>query len=442
MISSHGGTGKTFLYKVICSKFQSNGAIVLCTASSGITALLLPGGHTAHSMFKIPINNLSNVSYCCIPENGRCADLMRAVKCIVWDEIVPQHRYAIEALDRTLRDLKDTNKPFGGITLLMGGDFQQTLPIVPKGSCEDILDAMITRSYLWHEINVIHLHRNMRLRDDPEADSFSKWLLMIGHGENIDKNNEVEIPSDMRTADVNSLMHFVYPNLQSSSPAHPPKPDYFFQQIILAPRNSNVNDTNEILLNKMPGNTKIYYSANNIIHEPGADHHRLSFVPPEFLRSIQSSSLPPGDLKIKIGCPIILLRNLSPSKGLCNGSQMTVVDMSERVLHVHLIGGDHDGQLALIPCICLIPTSTPNFAFKFKRLQFPVRLTFAITINKAQGQSISYVGVDICIPVFAHGQLYIALSRATTKQNIKVLLPSDNTNSKTTNIVYQEAFLQ
>jgi hypothetical protein len=83
MINGHGGTGKTFLYKVICSKLRSDGAIVLCTASSGIAALLLPGGHTAHSMFKIPIDTLSPVSVCCIPKNSMRADLMRAVKCIV-----------------------------------------------------------------------------------------------------------------------------------------------------------------------------------------------------------------------------------------------------------------------------------------------------------------------------------------------------------------------
>jgi len=134
MIHGHGGTGKTFLYKVICSRLRSEGGIVLCTASSGIAALLLPGGRTAHSMFKIPIDSLSLESVCCIPKNSMCADLMRAVKCIVWDEIVPQHRYAIEALDRTLCDLRDNNNPFGGVTLLIGGDFQQTLPVIPKGS--------------------------------------------------------------------------------------------------------------------------------------------------------------------------------------------------------------------------------------------------------------------------------------------------------------------
>ena len=133
-----------FLYKVICNKLRSDGIIVLCTASSGIATLLLPGGQTAHSMFKIPINNLSSVSVCCIPKNGIRAHVMRVVKCIIWDEIVPQHRYAVETLDHTLQDLRDNNKHFGGVTVVMGGDFQQTLPMIPKGSHEQVLDATLT----------------------------------------------------------------------------------------------------------------------------------------------------------------------------------------------------------------------------------------------------------------------------------------------------------
>lgn len=87
-----------------------------------------------HSMFKIPIDTLSEVSHCRIPKNSRRADLMHAVRCIIWDEIVPQHQHAVETLDHTLRDLRNNDKPFGGVTVLMGGDFQQTLPIIPKGS--------------------------------------------------------------------------------------------------------------------------------------------------------------------------------------------------------------------------------------------------------------------------------------------------------------------
>jgi hypothetical protein len=439
MINGHGGTGKTFLYKVICSKLRSYGVIVLCTASSGIAALLLPGGRTAHSMFKIPIDTLSAASICCIPKNSLRADLMRAVKCIVWDEIVPQHRYAIEALDRTLRDLRDNDDPFGGVTLLMGGDFQQILPVIPKGSRQQILDATVTRSPLWNTIEIIHLHQNMRLRDDPEAEQFGEWLLQIGHGQNSDESGKIKIPRDICSNNIESLMNFIYPNINS---APPPPPEYFLNRMILAPRNSDVNTVNETLLDKMNGDAKTYYSADQILHESGADDHNHLLPTPEFLRSIKSASLPPGELKLKIGCPLILLRNLSPSIGLCNGSRMILIGMSERVLQVRLIGGDKDGQLALIPRISLIPTSTPNHSFKIKQRQFPVRLAFAITINRSQGQSVKYIGVDLRIPVFAHGQLYVALSRVTTKQNLKVLLPHDNIDSKTNNVVYEEALLQ
>lgn len=193
----------------------------------------------------------------------------------------------------------------------------------------------------------------------------------------------------------------------------------------------------------MSGDVKTYYSADQIIRESGADDHSHLLVAP-LTCSTRVSSLCEihGELRIKIGCPLILMRNLSPSIGLCNGSRMIVVGMSERVLQVRLIGGDHDGQLALILRISLIPTSTPNYTFKIRRRQFPVRLAFAITINRSQGQSVKYVGLDLRIPVFAHGQLYVALSRVTTKRNLKVLLPHDNLDSKTHSVVYEEALLQ
>jgi hypothetical protein len=264
---------------------------------------------------------------------------------------------------------------------------------------------------------------------------------LIGRGENSDDTNKIEIPKDIRSNDITSLMNFIYPDLQSSPP---PPPDYFLNRMILAPRNSDVSDVNDTLLDKMTGDTKTYYSADEVIHEPGADDDSHLPITPEFLRSVNSTSLPPGELKVKIGCPLILLRNLSPSHGLCNGSRMIVTGMSERVLQVCLLGGDHNGEVALIPRISLIPTSTPAFTFKIKRRQFPVRLAFAITINRAQGQSVKYVGLDLRIPVFAHGQLYVALSRlgVTTKKNLKILLPTDNLDSKTNNVAYHDVLLQ
>jgi hypothetical protein len=120
---------------------------------------------------------------------------------------------------------------------------------------------------------------------------------------------------------------------------------------------------------------------------------------------------------------------------------MIVTGFSERVLQIQLLGGDHDGQSALIPRISLIPTSMPNFTFKIRRRQFPVHLAFAMTINRAQNQSVKYVSLDLRASVFTHGQLYVAFSRVLARRNLKVLLAKENLHLQTNNIVYDDALL-
>ncbi len=82
--------------------------------------------------------------------------------------------------------------------------------------------------------------------------------------------------------------------------------------------------------------------------------------------------------------------------------------------------------------------------FQLVRHQFPIRLAFAMTINKAQGQTIPYMGLDLRNPVFAHGQLYVALSRVQAKKNIIILVKNDHIEDKsnvyTKNIIYKEIF--
>ncbi|KIK37585.1 hypothetical protein CY34DRAFT_92477, partial [Suillus luteus UH-Slu-Lm8-n1] len=82
-LNGPGGTGKTFVYNTVCNKIRSMGWIVLCVASSGIAALLLRGGRTAHSMFKIPIGNLHDQSTCNVSKESKLADLFRMTKLII-----------------------------------------------------------------------------------------------------------------------------------------------------------------------------------------------------------------------------------------------------------------------------------------------------------------------------------------------------------------------
>jgi len=90
-------------------------------------------------------------------------------------------------------------------------------------------------------------------------------------------------------------------------------------------------------------------------------------------------------------------------------------------IDAEIVVGQHAGQRVFLPRIPLCPSDDDMFPFRFKRKQFPIRLSFAMTVNKAQGQTIPIVGVYLPETVFSHGQLYVALSRATAKVNIKIL---------------------
>jgi ATP-dependent DNA helicase PIF1 len=132
--------------------------------------------------------------------------------------------------------------------------------------------------------------------------------------------------------------------------------------------------------------------------------------------------MPSHKLLLKIGAPVILLRNLDPLSGLCNGTRLIVRCFTMRVVEVEIITGKGAGNVAFIPRIKFISDNS-GLPFTFARKQFPLRLAYAMTINKSQGQTLSHVGLHLGDDVFSHGQLYVAFSCTKAPVNIKVLLP-------------------
>jgi ATP-dependent DNA helicase PIF1 len=137
--------------------------------------------------------------------------------------------------------------------------------------------------------------------------------------------------------------------------------------------------------------------------------------------ALTPNGIPPHVLKLKIGCPVILLRNLDPANGICNGTRLAVRACQRNSIDAEIVLGHHAGKRVFLPRIPLCPSDDQMFPSQFKRKQFLIRLSFAMTVNKSQGQTIANVGVYFPAPVFSHGQLYIAISRATTRTNIKIL---------------------
>ena len=127
-------------------------------------------------------------------------------------------------------------------------------------------------------------------------------------------------------------------------------------------------------------------------------------------------------MELKIGSPVMLLCNLhaGPGNGLRNGTQMIVVHLGSRVIEAQIASGVNKGKCVLIPRITLIPSDS-QFPFTLKRHQFPIRPCFAMTMNKAQGQTLDFVGIYLPQDVFSHGQLYVALSRVRNSKCLAVL---------------------
>jgi len=167
------------------------------------------------------------------------------------------------------------------------------------------------------------------------------------------------------------------------------------------------------------------------------------YIPIEFLHTLTPSGFPLHKLELKIGAPVMLLCNLDPTQGLYNGTRMILVSHTTRILRCRVLrqgndGVDHaDENIVLIPRMNLELKPEEN-PIPLKRRQFPVRLSFAMTINKAQGQSVKWVGLNLRTPVFSHGQLYVALSRCTHPDRVFAIFREDEEGTKTTNVVYTE----
>ena len=428
-LDAPGGTGKTFVINLLLAKIRQQSKIAIAMASSGIAATLLQGGRTAHSTLKLPLNLAhSEAPLCNISKGTGQATVLQECALIVWDECTMSHKHALEALNRTLQDLRNNQTIMGGVVVLLAGDFRQTLPVIPRGTMADELKACLKASYLWRHVRKLELKTNMRvhLQGDVSAGRFAEQLLAFGDGKvRADPTTGlIDIPSDFCNSvdSIEMLKNSVFPNIQQHFEDH----RWLCERAILAPRNDSVNAINLQIQQELPGQVTSYKSIDTVV----VDDHAVQY-PTEFLNSLEPPGIPPHNLVLKIGSPIMLLRNLDAPR-LCNGTRLCVKSLMPHVIEATILTGCAKGEDVFIPRIPLSPTDMP---FEFKRLQFPVRLAFAMSINKAQGQSLKVAGINLSNPCFSHGQLYVACSRVGTGKNLYVFA----LNAKTKNVVYQSA---
>ncbi|XP_064619468.1 ATP-dependent DNA helicase PIF6-like [Lineus longissimus] len=264
------------------------------------------------------------------------------------------------------------------------------------------------------------------LSSNEEPQQFSDFLMTIGDGKYpvTEIPDKITLPKNIRTTDsLSDLIHTIYADIQTNYR----NKQWLLERAILAPLNNTVNQINHEVISAFPGQELKYTAINKTLTTEEAVH-----FPTEFLDSLDIPGLPPHTLRLKKGCPVIILRSLNPPH-ITNGTRCTIFKTYPNVLEVTILNGPSSGENAFIPRIPLVPSDS-DLPFKFQRLQFPMRPCFAMTINKAQGQTFQSIGIDLQEDVFSHGMLYVALSRVGSATGLTLHTP----RCPTRNVVFHE----
>jgi len=367
---------------------------------------------------------------CGIKPRSVAADLLRDAAVTLWDEAPTAPKAAIKAVDELLRDLMDQRHlPFGGKVVVLGGDFRQIPPILRRVDERAVKSFTLRGLAWWRSKHVGHyaLTRNMRAREDPD---YADFLEELGNGTfpgSADDSHGCELhprtvclpasitaPFSWKAAD---LMDWVYTGYQSVAPAD--WSAFYETRAVVTPLNASAAELNNWMLEGLPASAeRVSLSQDHAVVDADAPDHYT----PEFMNSLDPPGMPPHELRLRPGALMMILRNYAPHKGLCNGTRVVLRGLWRRLLQVEVVTGPARGQVHLLPRIVCDSTGDDELPFTLRRLQFPLRPAWVMSINKAQGQTVSgRIGIYLPSPVFAHGQLYVACSRAVCAANVRVL---------------------
>lgn len=422
----HGkaGCGKTHLIKQLVS--QINGCQVL--TPTNLAASLYKGARTIHSFFYGPLDSLDEGYQ--NPDNltdGKVTwvrNLLLPINMLVFDEISMVRADLFEMLNQICQIALNNRKPFGGIPVVLVGDLFQLPPIVSDDAVMDYLKAEYGGIYFFNShivqkelgnIKLFELTKSYRHANDPDfvtiLDAFRKPL---------SPNEKVEI--------MNAINSRVTDNLPNDA-------------VYIASSNEEVRQVNTKKLSELPGQITTIDAEYTILKKDGSDHVTLmhSDIPSdEDICNIELPSAYDSQLCFKRGAQVVLTKS-SKHWGYFNGDFGVIEDFNGDYFTIVL-----NKNNTTIKC----PNPNDNYKsgqmndyryemeydsiqhkltrkkpFIQKTKQFPVKLAYAFTIHKAQGQTYDKVIIDLNSHIFAPGQLYVALSRARSLQGLYLTKP-------------------
>nr|CAD2177072.1 unnamed protein product [Meloidogyne enterolobii] len=417
-IDGPGGTGKSYLLNALYHMIRGYKKTITNMAFSGIAANILKNGRTIHNRFKFPLNinaySVSNV----ILGTKESNEILESDFFVI-DEASMTPKFLLEAIDKKLKELTKSKILFGGKSIILSGDFRQTLPIKKFAIKTEIIDLTLKKSYLWKYFKQYKLTKNVRARDN----IFARQILDIGNG--AQNNDFVKIPKKCVLLNKTNLITEIYGDIFENNNF-----EELQNRMILCPYNDLVDYYNKIALDQFPGKSETYLSIDEV------EINQNFPITTEILNSFNAPGFPLHKLELKVNCKVMCLRNINIKEGICNGSILQIIELKKNVIRCIIIGGEKNGTEVFIHRISLI--TDKEFPVPLKRHQFPIRLAFASTFIKGQGATYKKIGIDWTRQSFSHGQTYVALSRVGSWDQIKVKLNCENYDRQIDNIVWKE----
>jgi ATP-dependent exoDNAse (exonuclease V) alpha subunit len=377
-LTGRAGTGKTTLLRRFLERVGTRAAVVAPTGVAAMNA----GGQTIHSFFRFPPRLIEPQDV----KRLRHARVLKEIETLVIDEISMVRADMMAAIDRSLRLHRDSNEPFGGVRMVVVGDLAQLPPVV-DGQIAQYLDEVYGGPFFFNapgfrDAGFLRVELDTVFRQsDPD---FIDILAAVREG------NVGEREAALLNECVTQATGF------DASASH----------VVLTPTNQAAHDINTARLAALPGDVSAYSSRTE-----GQFNARL--FPTE------------DPLILKPGARVMMIRN-DPSGRWVNGTMGMVAELEQDAVRVRVGEETHRVEPAAWERYSYTYDAAKKSIDKsvvgaFKQL--PLRLAWAMTVHKSQGLTLDKVYIDFSRGMFAHGQAYVALSRARSLDGLKLSRP-------------------
>lgn len=386
-LTGSAGSGKTYLLKKYISYLQDHDIAVAVTASTGIAATHM-NGMTIHGWSGIGVRNkMDERDLDQLEEKKYLWNRFEKARVLIIDEISMLHGYQLDMIEKVCRKFKRVEKPFGGLQVILSGDFFQLPPVVASsatrrgGGRDDLVTSpsyespMVYVSNAWKMLNPAICYLTEQHRQE---DNILTEILNTIRGNNIEEKHyehlEKRINAELKQGEKATKLYT---------------------------HNVNVDHENHTELSKIDGEEKIYYMTSK-----GSDI---------IVEILKKSCLAHEELKLKVGAEVMCIKN-NMECGYVNGSRGKVVEFDSET-HNPVIKLYNGKKISITPMLWAIEE---DGKIKASITQLPLRLAWAITIHKSQGMSLDNAEIDLR-STFAYGMGYVALSRVRTLSGIKLI---------------------